>query len=67
LFLWLFLKTYERTDDEEDKTEFDTACARFLDLRGDFKSLHRMKYDLYIKWIESGIKIDRRSFLNLQI
>jgi hypothetical protein len=29
-------KTYERTGDERDKTEFDAA----------FKSLQRMKYDL---------------------
>jgi hypothetical protein len=45
-FMKRVLKAYERTGDEEDKTEFDAACARFQDLRGDFKSLHRMKYDL---------------------
>jgi hypothetical protein len=42
-------KSFERTGDEEDKTEFNAACARFLDLRGDFKSVHRMKNDLYIE------------------
>jgi hypothetical protein len=41
-------KTYERTGDEEEKTEFDATYARFQDLRGDFKLLHRMPYDLYI-------------------
>jgi hypothetical protein len=42
-------KTYERMGDEDDKTEFDGACALFQDLRSDLKSLHRMKYDLYIE------------------
>jgi hypothetical protein len=53
-----FSKTYERRGDEEDMTEFDAACARFQDLRSGLKSLHRMKYDLYIEGIESGIKSD---------
>jgi hypothetical protein len=48
--------------DEKDKAEFDAACVRFQDLRGDFKSLHRMKYDLYVEWIDSGINSDQRSF-----
>jgi hypothetical protein len=47
-FMKRVLKTYERTGDEED-----TACARFQNLRGDFKSLHRMKH---------GIKSDPLSF-----
>jgi hypothetical protein len=55
-------KTYERTSDEEDKMEFDTTCAWFQDLRSDIKTLHRMKYDLYIEGIGSGIKSDPRSF-----
>jgi hypothetical protein len=46
-FMKSVLKTYERTGDAEDNTYFDAACARFQDLRGDFKSHHRMKYDLY--------------------
>jgi hypothetical protein len=58
-------KTYERMVDEEDKTEVDTAFTRFQDLRGDFKSLHRIKYDLYIEGIESGIKSDPQSFFIL--
>jgi hypothetical protein len=56
-------KTYERTGDEKDKKEFDATCARFQDLKGDFKLLHRMKYDLYIKGIESAIKSDPRTFI----
>jgi hypothetical protein len=38
------------------------TCARFQDLRSDFKTLYRMKYDLYIEGIGSGIKSDSRSF-----
>jgi hypothetical protein len=55
-------KTYERMGDEEDKAEFDATCARFQDLRSDFKSIHRMKYDLSIEGIESGIKSNPRRF-----
>jgi hypothetical protein len=42
--------------------ELDAVCARFKDLRGDFKSRHRMKYDLNIEGIESSIKNIPRSF-----
>jgi hypothetical protein len=55
-------RTYERTGDAKDKVEFDAACVRFQYLKGDFKSLHRMKYGLYIEGIESVIKSDPRSF-----
>jgi hypothetical protein len=60
-------KTCKWTGDEEDMTEFDAACARIQDLRGGFKALHRIKYDLYIEGIESGMRSDRKGFLNLQI
>jgi hypothetical protein len=50
---------------KRDMAEFDAACARFQDLRGDFKSLHRMKFDLYIEGIESGIRSDYK-FANMK-
>jgi hypothetical protein len=49
------------------RTEYDVVCAEFQDLRGDFKSFHRIKYNLYIKGIESGIKNDPQSFFKFAI
>jgi hypothetical protein len=55
-------RTYERTGYEENNAEFHVASARFQNLRGDFKLLHRMKYNRYIEGIESGINSYSRSF-----
>jgi hypothetical protein len=52
--------------DEQDKTEFDAACARFQNLRGDFKSLYRMKYDLYIEGIESDTESNPLSYFKIE-
>jgi Reverse transcriptase (RNA-dependent DNA polymerase) len=61
-FMKEIVKKNDRPMCEREQAEHDAACTRFHDLRCDFKSLHRLKYEQYIENIENGIKTDPRSF-----
>jgi hypothetical protein len=45
--------------------EYDAASQRFLDLKGAFKGMHRLKYAQYIERVETGRKSNPRYFFKL--
>jgi hypothetical protein len=45
--------------------EYDAASQRFLDLKGAFKGMHRLKYAQYIERVETGRKSNPCYFFKL--